>query len=82
MGCYSPLQGYPQHYDTSFSNGSPAHFLVSANFRLKIFLSSFLDYRVLYFIRVADMSICLVLVFIVLIGGFVRKITKLFKGKF
>ena len=58
---------------------------VSADFRLKI-LFTFLDCRVLYFIRIADMSIiCLVLDFIVLLGRFVRKrteVTKLFKGKF
>ena len=42
-------------------------FYFSAYFILKIFLFTFLDYRVLYFIRIADMSIlCLVQVFIVL----------------
>ena len=59
---------------------------VPADFRLKIFLFTFLDYRLLNFIRIADMSImCLVLGFVVLLASFVRKWTefaKLFKGKF
>ena len=49
-----------------FFNAQAEYFYCSTDFRMKIVLFAFLDYKVLYFIRIADMSIiCLVLVFIV-----------------
>ena len=66
-------------------NAQAEYSYFSADFRLKIFLFKFLDYRVLHFIRSTDMSvICLVLVLIVLLASFVGErieITNIFKIK-
>ena len=79
LGCLKTYKGWLGLKLTKVHN-------FSVDFRLKIFLFTITDYRVLYFIRIVDMPIiCLVVVFIVSLASFVRKkteFTRHFKGKF